>query len=158
MKLHRKKKNTSLTKSICWLYSSVSSLSLIVFGRRLLSVHIMICFTGRRRESKFFGQARNKLENLRTTGNLDGKWARGRPREKYLDILAAWPGLRLLIVWDDKPWLLMLYQCGTWWWWHWDLCHHLPLHLPSFFFFCVFPSSSSNASLSTFEVTFGALH
>lgn len=33
---------------------------------------------------------RNNLENLVTNGKLDGKNARGRPRDKYMDGVVAW--------------------------------------------------------------------
>ena len=48
----------------------------------------------RRRQSKFFGHVmrRNGLENLVTTGKIEGNRPRGRPRGKYLDGLATWHG------------------------------------------------------------------
>ena len=48
----------------------------------------------RRRQSKFVGHImrRNKLENLVTTGKIEGKRTRGRQRSKFLDGLATWHG------------------------------------------------------------------
>ena len=37
---------------------------------------------------------KNQLENLVTTGMVDGKRGRGRPREKMLDSLAEWMNIR----------------------------------------------------------------
>ena len=48
----------------------------------------------RRRESKFFGHVMriNGLENLVTTGKIEGKRTRGGQRSKYLDGLTTWHG------------------------------------------------------------------
>ena len=46
----------------------------------------------RRRQAKFVGHIirKEEMENLVTTGKLDGKRSRGRQREKILDGLTAW--------------------------------------------------------------------
>ena len=48
----------------------------------------------RRRQSKFLGHVMrtNGLENLMTTGKIEGNRPRGRLRGKYLDGLATWHG------------------------------------------------------------------
>ena len=48
----------------------------------------------RRRQSNFFGHVmrRNGLENLVTTGKIEGKRTRGGQRSKYLDGLTTWHG------------------------------------------------------------------
>ena len=50
----------------------------------------------RKRQAKFVGHVirKNQLEILVTTGMLDGRRGRGRPREKMLDSLAEWMNIR----------------------------------------------------------------
>lgn len=45
-------------------------------------------------QSTLFGHVmrRNKLENLVTTGKIEGTRAKGRPRSKYLEALTMWHG------------------------------------------------------------------
>lgn len=49
-----------------------------------------------RRQARFFGHVmrRQQLENLVTTGKMEGKRGRGRPRVKFLDRLTKWHGRR----------------------------------------------------------------
>lgn len=46
----------------------------------------------RKRQAQFFGHAmrREKLEHLVTTGKIEGRKSRGRPREKILDGISGW--------------------------------------------------------------------
>ena len=48
----------------------------------------------RRRQTKFFGHVmrRGALENIVTTGKINGRRGRGRPREMMLDGLRQWHG------------------------------------------------------------------
>ncbi|GFR61997.1 endonuclease-reverse transcriptase [Elysia marginata] len=50
--------------------------------------------TIRKRQATFLGHVmrREKLEHLITTGKLDGKRGRGKPREKMMDGLKRWLG------------------------------------------------------------------
>ena len=61
----------------------------------------------RKRQSKFFGHVmrRKGLEHLVTTGMVNGRRGRGRPREKMIDRLSLW--LKV-----EKPTLVMRHTCN----------------------------------------------
>ncbi|GFR63281.1 endonuclease-reverse transcriptase [Elysia marginata] len=65
----------------------------------------------RRRQAKFVGHImrREGLENLITTGRMEGKKSRGRQREKMLDGMTSWMGTKrvtdaLSEAWDRESW------------------------------------------------------
>ncbi|GFO08669.1 endonuclease-reverse transcriptase [Plakobranchus ocellatus] len=69
----------------------------------------------RRRQAKFVGHImrREGLENLDTTGRMEGKKSRGRQREKMLDGMTSWMGTKrvtdiLSESWDRESWKDMI--------------------------------------------------
>ncbi|GFO37552.1 retrovirus-related pol polyprotein line-1 [Plakobranchus ocellatus] len=69
----------------------------------------------RRRQAKFVGHImrREGLENLVTTGRMEGKKSRGRQREKMLDGMTSWMGTKrvtdaLSESWDRESWKDMI--------------------------------------------------
>ncbi|GFN78746.1 hypothetical protein PoB_000525200 [Plakobranchus ocellatus] len=59
----------------------------------LFNVHILsLCHDGCLKQTTFFGHVmrREKLENLVTTGMLEGKRSRGKQREKLIEGLTDW--------------------------------------------------------------------
>ena len=69
----------------------------------------------RKRQAKFIGHVmrQKQLENLVTTGKLNGTRSRGRPREKLLDGLSIWmrsqkPSALLSITPDREEWRTMI--------------------------------------------------
>ena len=68
-----------------------------------------------RRQAKFIGHVmrQKQLENLVTTGKLNGTRSRGRPREKLLDGLSVWmrsrkPTSLLSFTSDREEWRTMI--------------------------------------------------
>ena len=82
-----------------WFFRKMSKISYLdrVTNEEVLrrtGQHKNLCNNIRKSQAEFFGHVmrRGKLEELVTTGKIEGKRSRGRQREKMTDCLSGWLG------------------------------------------------------------------